>query len=114
MKSARNSNPTDAPKKVIDFLIRAGKKHPSIQKIVLFGSRARNDGTLRSDYDLAIFSTKGRFKEWSNFALEVREMAPTLAGFDLVLVTDDLNSELRKSIDEEGVILYESSEEKKH
>ena len=31
------------------------KKYPEIEKVVLFGSRARGDNSSRSDIDLAIY-----------------------------------------------------------
>lgn len=73
-----------------------------LEKVILFGSRARGDNRERSDIDLAI--SGGDFIE---FALAVDEDIPTLLMFDVVVIDELLSTELREEIERDGVLLYE-------
>lgn len=73
-----------------------------IDKVILFGSRARGDYEKVSDIDLAI--TGG---ETVKFALDVEENAPTLLKFDIINLDGSVRKELRSSIEKEGVTIYE-------
>ncbi len=79
---------------------------PCIEKIILFGSRARKDNVERSDIDLAIVCPKATLNDWLTI-LEVIENADTLLKIDCVRF-DTLSSEskLKKNIITEGIILY--------
>ena len=73
-----------------------------IQKIILFGSRARGDFYKTSDIDLAIIGG-----DFDNFALDVDELTETLLKYDFVNLDKPVQQELKDSIEQEGVILYE-------
>ena len=45
-------------KVVLSEIIEISKKHSEINKVILFGSRARGDNGDRSDIDLAIYCEK--------------------------------------------------------
>lgn len=82
-------------------------KQFDIDKLVLFGSRARGDNHTRSDIDLAIWGIVNAV-QYLDFQEAVEEQVPTLLSFDLVdmngiAVSDVLRNEVRK----EGIILYE-------
>lgn len=74
----------------------------NIDKVRLFGSRARGDFKRTSDIDLAV--TGGDFER---FALDVDEETQTLLEFDIVNLDSEMQDELRESIFREGKILYE-------
>lgn len=82
---------------IIDFAIKYG-----IEKVILFGSRARGDYRLRSDIDLAI--TGG---DKVRFSLDVDDETSTLLKYDIVDMDGAMNPELLESIQREGKILYE-------
>ena len=42
-------------KEIVEEIYEISKKYPEIEKVVLFGSRARGDNASRSDIDLAIY-----------------------------------------------------------
>lgn len=90
------------PNKVKDKIIELAKKH-GVEKVILFGSRARGDNWERSDIDLAI-SGGDRVR----FALDVDEIeiVPTLLMFDVVDLDEPCNEELLESIRRDGVVLY--------
>ena len=74
----------------------------NIEKVVLFGSRARGDYRERSDIDLA--ATGGQV---DLFALAVDEETSTLLKYDIVNLDRSVQKELLESIKTEGILLYE-------
>lgn len=80
-----------------DLAVRHG-----INRVVLFGSRARGDFRDRSDIDLAVSGgNAGRFR------LAVEEEASTLLKFDVVEMEKSVSCELLAVIEKEGIVLYE-------
>lgn len=77
-------------------------KQYGIQKVILFGSRARGDYRKTSDIDLAV--SGGRF---APFALDVDEETHTLLKFDIVNLDGSVQEDLIESIEREGRVLYE-------
>lgn len=72
-----------------------------IEKVILFGSRARGDFKRTSDIDLAVSGG-----DTVRFTLDVDETW-TLLEYDVVNLDGAVQDELRESIEEEGIILYE-------
>ena len=77
-------------------------KRCQVDKVLLFGSRARGDFKRTSDIDLA--ATGGDFLR---FALDVEEETSTLLEFDIVDLNRCMQQELRDSIEKEGRVIYE-------
>ena len=77
-----------------------------IEKIILFGSRARGDNQERSDIDLAIVCPKATDQDWRQ-VLDITENADTLLKIDCVRFNtlSDI-SELKKNIIKEGKVIY--------
>lgn len=73
-----------------------------LDKVILFGSRARGDYKSRSDIDLAISGGN-----CIRFALEVEENTSTLLFFDIVNLDGVVQKELLESIQREGFNIYE-------
>lgn len=73
-----------------------------VQKVILFGSRARGDNRERSDIDIAV-----QGGDTFRFALDVEDKVPTLLFFDVVNLDEAVQPELLESIRREGKILYE-------
>lgn len=86
---------------VINEIIDLAKKH-NIEKVILFGSRARGDYHRASDIDLAVYG-----ENITEFALDVEDMTSTLLTFDVVDMKKEIQKELAESIRKEGQILYE-------
>lgn len=86
---------------VLEKIIQLAKKH-NIEKVLLFGSRARGDYKKTSDIDLAFLGGNA-----SAFALDVEEETATLLKFDIVDLSKKVQQELLDSIEKEGVVLYE-------
>ena len=82
-------------------IIAQAKKY-QIDKVILFGSRARGDNKEKSDIDLAV--TGGNITE---FRLAVDDEVRTLLMFDVVNLDEPVQKPLLQSIESEGVVLYE-------
>ena len=80
-----------------DLAIKCG-----VEKVILFGSRARGDNKERSDIDLAIEGGNAAL-----FAVEADEKIQTLLMFDIVDLGGFVQDELRQSIEREGKIIYD-------
>jgi len=77
---------------------------PSIESVLLFGSRARGDNQPRSDVDLAIVCPQASITEWQAILDEVEE-AETLLSIDCVRL-DQADDLLRQNILQSGKPLF--------
>lgn len=92
---------TGIRQQVIDEICLLAQKY-HIQKVILFGSRARGNYKRTSDIDLAV---KGG--DFERFSLDVEEETTTLLKYDIVDLERELQPELLESIWREGKVLYE-------
>ena len=95
--------------KLIAEIRELARKHP-IQRVLLFGSRARGDHHDTSDIDLAVFPLPD-FNSRGAVISDVDELA-TLLKTDLIFVDEQTDALLLDRINREGVLLYERSEPK--
>jgi predicted nucleotidyltransferase len=99
---AEKNNPNIGfEKKVKEDIIKIAKKN-NIEKVILFGSRARGNNSERSDIDLAVSGGDAL-----NFYYDVEEEVRTLLMFDVVDLNRGISEELQREIDRDGVVLYE-------
>lgn len=82
-------------------ITKLAKKY-ELNRVILFGSRARGDFRKTSDIDLAV--TGGNI---AAFALDVEEETSTLLKFDVVNLDLSVQEELLDSIQKEGKVIYE-------
>lgn len=95
------SEKTGIKQTVFNEIIDFAKKY-QIEKVILFGSRARGDYRERSDIDLAFRGGQGDY-----FSLDVNEETSTLLEFDIINLDKPVRSELLESIKQEGIVFYE-------
>lgn len=96
----KNSN-SNRIKNALEFL--AGELEP--EKIILFGSRAKNESKIGSDFDLCIV---GKKPEYRNLRI-IREKLDDILGIysaDIVFYSS-IDSDFRKIVDETGKVVYE-------
>jgi len=79
-----------------------------VDKIILFGSRARGDAQPRSDIDLAVSAPGATAQQWMQL-LDLVQEAPTLLAIDLIRY-EEAGEELKMKIRQEGKVLYDRSE----
>ena len=90
----------DLPDKVRLGIVELAVRH-KLDRVILFGSRARGDNKPRSDIDLAV---KGG--NIAAFAADVDEEIPTLLMFDVVDLDRPVQAELMAEIEKDGIELY--------
>lgn len=86
---------------VIDEVCRLAREN-GVDRVILFGSRARGDYKTKSDIDLAFSGGN-----WAKFTLAVDEETSTLLQFDIVNLDGAVQKELLESIEREGILIYE-------
>ena len=86
---------------LVQELAGLSRKH-SVEKLLLFGSRARGDNKERSDIDLAVYGGNA-----AAFALDAEEETNTLLMYDIVDMNAPVQESLRRSIEDEGILIYE-------
>ena len=74
-----------------------------VEKVVLFGSRARRTHLEKSDIDLAVYGCKS----FNNFYFDIQEKVQTLLNFDVIDMEQGVSEELRQEIERDGVVIYE-------
>ena len=79
-------------------------QRPHLDKVVLFGSRARGDHHRASDIDLAVWGGSV-----ARFATDIDEETSTLLKYDVVDMGQDVSPDLLASIQKEGRVLYEKA-----
>lgn len=91
----------DLRENIIESICDIARRN-GVERVLLFGSRARGDNRERSDIDLA--ATGGNV---AAFALDVDEETPTLLMYDVVDLDGPVQAELLEEIERDGVVLYE-------
>ncbi|ARC83465.1 nucleotidyltransferase domain protein [Clostridium argentinense CDC 2741] len=90
--------------KVYESLIKYFRDNSKIQKVILFGSRAKGTETINSDIDICIECTK------ENRGTIVEEINDIIGIYSCDIVfLDSLNEEIKKQIFRDGIIIYDST-----
>lgn len=93
-------------KDIIDSIIKISKRYYNIEKVVLFGSRARNENSLKSDIDLAIYLNKNT-SNISDFIYDIENECPTLLEFDFSNMNNIHDEIFINEVKKDGVTIYE-------
>lgn len=91
------------PERISREISTFARKH-SVQKVVLFGSRARGDNTERSDIDIAVYGG-----DFDAFYWDIKEKVHSLLMFDVVEIDNSVSKDLIGEIQRDGVIIYEKA-----
>lgn len=94
--------------KVVKEITKYLLNYDSIEKVMLFGSRARGDNHDRSDYDIAIF---GDISSTDSASIKyfLSEEIATLHKIDCVFVSKiEASGKLFENIITEGIVIYEN------
>lgn len=90
---------------IINTIIETLSAFPSIEQVILFGSRARDDYQERSDIDIAINCPSATEQDWITMWDTINQL-DTLLQIDLVRF-DSASDELRAKIIKQGKVLFE-------
>ena len=88
---------------IIECINKLAKEIESIQRVVLFGSRARKEAEKTSDIDLAVYGSS-QIQEFV-YALETK--VPTLLMFDVSNMEEIEDPVFIEQVEKEGVTIYE-------
>ena len=75
-----------------------------VQRVMLFGSRARGDNTPKSDIDIAVEGCR----DFPGFLYDVQERLWSLLEIDAIDLDQQIAPELRESIARDGKVIYEA------
>lgn len=82
-----------------------------VTRVWIIGSRARQDASRLSDYDI-VFDVPAQYTvHWAMFVSVQREIARTLLPIDWILLSS-VREPIRKKTMEEGIVIYERLDEK--
>lgn len=97
------------PDKTLAWILEQTAACPAVQKVILFGSRAKGNETEYSDYDIAIvWDLSYSNTAWATYIEKLREENPKLNQLDLVRM-DLIEDDFRMRIIQEGKVLYDKS-----
>ena len=98
------------PDPVLGTIQKVAPRFPKIEKVALFGSRARGDHRETSDYDIVVDGKDLGHGEFSKFSTLLEEEAETLHQLDIVFYKE-ASPELKKSIDREQKVIWQRKTE---
>lgn len=96
---------TGLSQKVISLLTSVFEAFPKIQKVIVFGSRAKGDFHSGSDIDLAVKASNMSYSEIQQLKLAIDDLN-LLYKVDLVDIDRIDNQDLREHIQRVGFALY--------
>ena len=91
------------PNRVLNTIRLFAEKH-KVQKVILFGSRARGTHTERSDIDIAVVGG-----DFDAFYWDIKENIHSLLMFDIVNMDESTSDDLREEIEKDGIMIYEKA-----
>ena len=98
---------TGLKESVINDVIDIITRRAPVEKIILYGSRARGDFKPVSDVDIALDAPQWSDVDVAVIKGQLEEKVPTLLKFDLVLISQIKKKSLRDNILKEGIVIYE-------
>ena len=89
------------PERVLQEILQFARD-AGVERLVLFGSRARGTHSERSDIDLAVYGG-----DFDAFYFRVQEETESLLEFDLIDMHRKVSPSLVEDIEREGIEIYE-------
>lgn len=90
-------------KRIVDEIKDIASKYKNINKVILFGSRARGDNSIKSDIDLAIYADSSIVE----FIEDIEMNTHTLLEFDFSDMNVVCDEVFIEQIKKEGIVIYE-------
>lgn len=88
---------------ILEDIVDISKKYDYIEKVILFGSRARCENEPRSDIDLAVYSRGDIF----DFIEDIEMNARTLLEFDFSHMEKVKDEFFVEQVVKDGVVIYD-------
>lgn len=100
------NNDYNLDKEIVKEICEIAIKYNNINKILLFGSRARKDNSPKSDIDLAIY-TESNSVNLLDFIYDIENNTTTLLEFDFSNMSEVSDEFFIQQVESEGITLYE-------
>ncbi len=100
--------------KIIQEITKICQNCININKVVLFGSRARGTHQSTSDFDLALYLNPETPAKTKTNLLYLLDEIDCLQKIDVLFVTKKTNQRLLENIEKEGVVLMEHNSKKEN
>lgn len=97
--------------KIKNQIVLIAQNYDGVERVILFGSRARGDALERSDIDIAIEGKSITENDWLALYFELQEELDTLLSVDVVWF-NEASEELKNNIKKEGCVLYDNAKAK--
>ncbi len=94
----------EVKRQVLQLILRRG----NVDKVVVFGSRARKDAKPYSDIDIAVFAKKWSRSDCNIVKSELDEDVHTALKFDLIHFDELPEGRFKDRIIKEGEVIYDS------
>jgi predicted nucleotidyltransferase len=91
----------DIPDVVLKDIITFSERN-SVNKVILFGSRASGTNTERSDIDLAVYGG-----DFDSFYWNIKDNVNSLLSFDIINADKNISEKLKLEIERNGIVIYE-------
>lgn len=91
----------DIPDDVVKDITFYAKRN-SVNKVILFGSRAKGTNTERSDIDLAVYGG-----DFDSFYWNINDHIDSLLSFDIIDANKNISEKLKDEIEKNGIVIYE-------
>jgi len=95
--------------KDMDYMMQLFARTQSLEKVILYGSRATGDYERGSDVDLAIVGENVTYSDIAHIHHMLEEESPTLLGFDVLHYNKLKNEKLKQQIDIYGKVIFSTS-----
>ena len=92
------------PERTINELLDCFEKNPNVEKVMVYGSRAKGNYRRGSDIDLAVWAKEARDVHKLRWDLEE---LPTPYMFDVTDYKNLTHEGMKKSIDTDGKLFYQ-------
>ena len=92
--------------KDMQYMFQLFAQVPAIEKVILYGSRARGDYEKGSDVDLAVVGKEVRYTDIAHIHDVLETESPTLLWFDVLHYDSLKNEKLKQQIDLSGKTIY--------
>jgi len=91
------------PQRTIDELLNYFKGNPYVEKVCVYGSRAKGNYRRGSDIDFAVWMSEGGYASriWGDL-----DELPTPYKFDVTDYKSLTHEGMKKSIDNDGILFY--------
>lgn len=103
-------NKTGLSDEIHEQMQRVFIENTMIERVILFGSRAKGNYKYNSDIDLAIIGGDNALF-YESILLLLNEL-PTLCKFDVIDYSRISNEQLKSHIDRVGIVIFDRTDEK--